>query len=106
MCGSTNRTGGSTRNTSGKFSFNNTYTRRNDDGITPAGSLGHSWAAFMMGIPERPDAWTPTTATPPTTPYLRATSRTTGVSRETECHLGLRMEYELGPMERYNRMIG
>ena len=37
--------------TSGAFSFSNTWTQRTDDGFTPAGSYGHSWAAFMMGLP-------------------------------------------------------
>ena len=37
--------------TSGRFDFDNLYTRRNDDTFTPAGSLGHSWAAFMLGLP-------------------------------------------------------
>jgi len=43
------RTGGGGGNTSGTFSFGNTYTRKNDDSFTPAGSLALSWAAFMMG---------------------------------------------------------
>src|SRR5262249_42116235 len=39
-------------NTSGAFAFSNQYTRRNDDTFTPAGDLGLSWAAFMMGLPD------------------------------------------------------
>ena len=45
------QTGGGGGNTSGSFSFDNSFTRRNDDTFTPAGSLGLSWAAFMMGMP-------------------------------------------------------
>src|SRR5262249_7518082 len=37
---------------SSAFNFGNSWTRRDDDTFTPAGSLGHSWAAFMMGLPE------------------------------------------------------
>src|SRR6202162_478851 len=38
--------------TSGNFAFDNTYTRRNDDtAVAPAGNLGLSWAAFMLGMP-------------------------------------------------------
>jgi hypothetical protein len=37
--------------TSGNFSFNNTYVRRDEDGNAPAGSLGLVWASFLLGMP-------------------------------------------------------
>jgi len=45
-----NRFGGIPGATSGSFNFTNAYTAREDDALTAA-SLGHSWAAFMMGLP-------------------------------------------------------
>ncbi len=47
------RTGGGGGYTSGRFIFDNDYTRRYDDTLSPAGSLGHSWAAFLMGLPSQ-----------------------------------------------------
>ena len=44
------RLGGDPGATSGQFSFTNKYTAREDDALT-AGSIGHSWAAFLMGLP-------------------------------------------------------
>jgi hypothetical protein len=99
-----NRNGGASGYPSGSFSFANTYTRREDDGITAAGSLGHSWAAFMMGI----GSWsvgkldTYALSTPYYSWYLQDSWR---VNRRLNVNIGLRWEYELGPMERYNRMM-
>ena len=42
---------GGAGNSMGSFSFNSQYVQKNDDGLTPAGSLGLSYAAFMLGIP-------------------------------------------------------
>ena len=100
------RTGGGGGNTSGNFTFNNTYTRRNDDTFTPVATLGHSMAAYLMGLPSGiSTANNDTFATH--TPYYawfvqdswRATSRLT-------LNIGLRVEYEMGATERYNRMLG
>lgn len=99
------RTGGGGGNTSGNFGFNNSFTRRHDDGFTPAGDLGHSWAAFLMGLPNsmsiaENDSYA--TANPYYAWYVQDTWRLT---RKLTLTLGLRTEYELGPTERYNRMI-
>lgn len=100
------RTGGGGGYTSGQFSFTNAYTRRNDDLLTPAGDLGHSWAAFMMGLPsamlvDTNDSYA--SHTPAFSVYgqdgWRLTPRLT-------LNVGLRVEYEQGLTERYNRMIG
>ncbi len=99
------RTGGGGGITSGAFSFDNTYTRRNDDTFTPAGNLGHSWAAFMMGIPSTTQnsvADTYAMHSPVFSWYAQDTWRATPRLTLTA---GLRLEYELGPTERYNRMI-
>ena len=100
------RTGGGGGNTSGNFTFSDAYTRRNDDGFTPSANLGLGWAAFVLGTPNGLSAATNDDYALHN-PYngwfvqdgWRITDRLT-------INLGLRMEYELGPSERYNRMIG
>ena len=42
----------------GSFTFNSQYVQKNDDSFTPAGSLGLSYAAFMLGIPSSMSATT------------------------------------------------
>ncbi|HEU0142137.1 MAG TPA: carboxypeptidase regulatory-like domain-containing protein [Bryobacteraceae bacterium] len=98
--------GGAPGLTSGSFSFNNAFTRRNDDTFTPAGDLGHSWAAFMMGLPSGISV--------ASNDNFAATSPYYGwhfqdqwrVNPKLNLNLGLRMEYEGGPVERFNRIIG
>ena len=100
------RTGGGGGNTSGNFSFNNSWTRRNDDGFTPAGELGHTWAAFLMGLPNSMTVAT-TDSYATSNPYYGWFGQDNWrVTPKLSLNLGLRMEYELGPTERYNRMIG
>ncbi len=92
-------------NSSGLFSFRNTYTRLASD-TTTASNHGLEWAAFMMGLP--------TTVTLDTNddyylvnPYAsfyfqddyRLTSR-------LRLNLGLRVEFEGGARERFNRGLG
>ena len=42
---------GGAGNAMGNFGFNSQYVQKNEDGLTPVGSLGMSYAAFMLGIP-------------------------------------------------------
>ena len=42
---------GGAGNSMGNFTFNSQYVQKNEDGLTPAGTLGLSYAAFMLGIP-------------------------------------------------------
>ncbi|MGH9659759.1 MAG: carboxypeptidase regulatory-like domain-containing protein [Bryobacteraceae bacterium] len=99
------RLGGAPGNTSGNFRFANDFTRRYDDTLQPAGNLGHSWAAFMMGLPAEVLVDTNDTFAM-RNPYWgwyvqdkwRATSKLT-------LHFGLRIEWEGGRYERYNRVI-
>jgi hypothetical protein len=99
------RTGGGGGLTSGGFTFNNQWTRRNDDTLTPAGTLAHSWAAFMMGLPSAMQiAYNDTFAM--LNPYYAWYGQDTWrVTSKFTLNVGLRMEYELGPNERYNRML-
>jgi hypothetical protein len=100
------RTGGGGGNTSGNFTFNNTYTRKDDDGNAPNSNLGQAWAAFILGIPaggmsvNTPDNYAMFT------PYYGAFVQDSWrVSKKLTLNLGLRMEWEGGSTERYNRMI-
>jgi len=99
------RTGGGGAVTSGAFAFDNTFPRRNDDTYTPAGNIGHSWAAFLMGIPtlaQNTVSDTYATHSPIYSWYGQENWRAT--PRRT-LSAGLRLEYELGLTERYNRML-
>lgn len=93
-------------NTSGNYNFSNFYTRRNDDLLTPAGSLGHSWAAFMMGLP------TAMTIAANDSFIIRSPywgwygQDNWRVTPKLNLNIGLRVEYEGGPTERYDRWIG
>jgi len=99
------RTGGAGGDTSGSFSFDNSFTRRYDDTLTPAGSIAHSWAAFMMGLPSSismivADSYA--THTPVYGWYVQDNWR---IGPKLTVNLGLRFEYEQGMTERYNRML-
>src|SRR5439155_3868010 len=99
------RLGGDPGVTSGMFAFNNTFTSREDDGLTPAGSLGHSWAAFLMGLPTSSSVDTNgnyALSNPYMGWYVQDNWR---LSPKLTVTLGLRAEYELGRLERYNRAI-
>jgi len=100
------RSGGNPGEVNGRYTFTNKFTSREEDGLTVAGNLGHSYAAFLMGLPASASIDTNATFVV-NNPYAgwfvqdswRATSRLTLM-------FGLRMEYELGRRERYNRVIG
>lgn len=100
------RTGGAGGNTSGSFAFDNQYTRRYEDNFTPAGNLAHSWAAFLMGIPS--SATVATTDSYATfNPYYSWFAQDQWrITPKFSLNGGLRIEYEKGPTERYNRAIG
>jgi hypothetical protein len=100
------RSGGNPGEVNGRFSFTNKFTSREEDGFTVAANLGHSYAAFLMGLPASASVETNATYVL-SNPYMgwfvqdswRATSRLTLM-------FGLRMENEWGRKERYNRAIG
>ncbi|MEK7404849.1 MAG: TonB-dependent receptor [Acidobacteriota bacterium] len=99
------RTGGGGGNITGTYSFSNNYTRKYDDSLEPSGDYGHSWAAFIMGIPNGisiPRNETYATNNPYYAWYVQDNWRLTS---KLSLNLGLRLEYELGPTERYNRAI-
>jgi hypothetical protein len=98
------RLGGDPGVTSGSFNFTNAFTSAADD-TTTAGTLGHSWAAFMMGLP--------TTSSIDTNGNYATSNLYVGwfgqdswrLSPKLTVNIGLRMEYEFGLKERYNRLI-
>jgi hypothetical protein len=99
------RTNNRSGNLSGSFGFTNQYTRRNDDTFTAAGSLGLSWAAFMLGIPSSisiADNDTYATHNPAYGAYVQDNWR---VTQNLSVNIGLRWEFEDGPTERYNRQM-
>ncbi|MFB3828154.1 MAG: carboxypeptidase regulatory-like domain-containing protein [Bryobacteraceae bacterium] len=100
------RSGGGGGFTSGNFTFNNFYTRRNDDTLTPAGDLGHSWAAFMMGLPTTSVVETNDTHITHNMYFAWFVQDNWRITPKLNLNFGLRAEYEQGQTERYNRMIG
>ncbi|MDW8129028.1 MAG: carboxypeptidase-like regulatory domain-containing protein [Bryobacterales bacterium] len=99
------RTGGGGGNTSGVFNFGNTYTRRYDDTLAPAGNLGHSWAAFMMGLGSWSVAKNATYATANRS-YAAFVQDQWRLRRRLTLNLGLRVEREQGIRERFDRVLG
>lgn len=93
-------------NTSGNFNFDNSFTSKDDDGHVPAASLGHSWAAFMMGLP--------TSATITRSPSVALRNAQYGwyvedgwrMTPKLSINYGLRMEYETGASVRHNQALG
>lgn len=101
------RNGHGNSNSSGYFSFDNNFTRQTDDNlVNPAGNLGHAWAAFLMGMPGsiRVDTIDSFAHHNPYSGWFAQDNWR--VRKRLSLTLGLRMEYESGPTERYNRMIG
>jgi hypothetical protein len=96
---------GGAGNPMGYFSFDSTYLRKDDDGLAPTANLGLSYAAFMMGIPTVMQADTNGSYFLRNPYYAWYGQDTWRVTRSLTLTLGLRMEYELAPTERYNRAI-
>jgi len=93
---------------SGRFQFENYFTRCCDDTVlyTP-GDLGLSWASFFMGLPRYMRISTSTASYAMQSPYFGGYAQDTWrLGRKLSINLGFRLEYELGPTERYNRMRG
>lgn len=100
------RSGGDPGQVNGRYTFNNKFTSREEDGLTVAGNLGHSYAAFLMGLPSAASIDSNANYYV-NNPYVgfftqdswRATSKLT-------LTFGLRFENEWGRRERYDRVIG
>jgi hypothetical protein len=100
------RTGGGGGNTSGNFTFNNQFTRRDSDGNAPNRNLGQAWAAFILGIPSGGASIATNDNYAIMNPYYGwFVQDSWRVNRKLTLNFGLRMEWEGGATERYNRMI-
>lgn len=100
------RSGGDPGEINGRFRFRNTYTQREEDGLTVAANLGHSYAAFLMGLPSEASIATNATYVM-SNPYIGWFAQDSWrVNSKLTLTYGLRMEYELGRQERYDRAIG
>ena len=90
----------------GNFAFTNQYTRKNDDtAVAPAGNLGLSWAAFALGVPTTStiaESDTHATENPYYAGYIQDAWR---ITRTLTLNFGLRIEFEKGITERYDRML-
>ena len=91
----------------GTYAYSSTYTQQTDDTTSAGtGNYGGSWASFMMGLPSSISAVTNTDqayGNPYFGVYVEDGWR---VTNKLTLNFGLRLEYELGPTDRYNRLIG
>lgn len=100
------RSGGNPGEVNGRYTFTNKFTSREEDFLTPAATLGHSYAAFLMGLPASASADTNATfvlRNPYAGWYVQDSWR---VTNRLTLMFGLRMENEWGRTERYDRVIG
>ena len=102
------RTGGGGGNTSGYFRFDNRYTRKwSDTALYTPGTIGLSWADFMMGLNYDSQITAGNASYATFSPYYGGFFQDQyRVTRKLTLNLGIRLEWEGGPTERYNRMIG
>jgi hypothetical protein len=91
--------------TSGSFAFSNLYVRKDEDGFTPAASVGLDWAAFILGMPSELVVETNDTYALFSPYYAGFAQDTWRVNRNLTLTLGLRLEYERGATERYDRAL-
>ena len=91
--------------TSGSFAFSNAFVRKDEDGFTPAASVGLDWAAFILGMPNEMVVDTNDTYALFSPYYAGFAQDTWRVNRNLTLTLGLRMEYERGATERYDRAL-
>jgi hypothetical protein len=93
-------------NTSGSFTFNNTYTRAADTTTDfPAANLGLSLAALMLGIPSSVSITQQAPVRLNNDYYSGFGQDTWRVNRNLTINLGLRFEYENGILEGGDRML-
>jgi hypothetical protein len=96
---------GGAGNSMGNFGFNSNFVQKNEDGLTPAGALGMSYAAFMLGIPSSMSSDNNASYALMNPYYAWYGQDTWRATRNLTITLGLRVEYEQAPTERYNRAI-
>ena len=91
----------------GSFGYTSTYTQASDNTTSlGTGNYGGSWASFMMGLPSSISAVTNTSqeyGNPYYAGYIQDSWR---ISNRLTLNFGLRGEFEFGPTDRFNRLIG
>jgi hypothetical protein len=92
--------------TAGQFSFDNQFVRKDGDTFTQASQLGLSWASFMMGLPSTMSIAAPSSYATLNRYHGWYVQDKWRLAPNFTVNLGFRVEYELGPTERYNRAIG
>lgn len=96
-------------NNDGQYTFNNNFFRQCDDacasGNYSAGGIGLSWASFMMGLPTGISISGNDSSYVKNPYYAWFAQDTWRVTPKLTLTLSLRMEYEQGATERYNRWI-
>ncbi|HWB82710.1 MAG TPA: carboxypeptidase-like regulatory domain-containing protein [Bryobacteraceae bacterium] len=100
--------GSSSGANAGTFNFTSMYTQRTDDGFQSAGTGNYagSWAAFMMGLPTTSQLDINSSQALLNPYYAWYVQENWRASRKLSLNLGLRVEYEMGPTERFNRALG
>lgn len=91
--------------TSGDFTFANNFVRKDEDGFAPNGALGLVWATFALGIPTAMSVDTNDSFALMNPYYAWYAQDTWRLTRKLTVTLGLRVEYERGPTERYDRAL-
>ena len=92
-------------NSAGNFTFNNNFVRKDDDGNAPNASIGLSWATFAAGNPDSGLHRQQHQRLPGESVLRLVWTRHLACEKQSHVTLGLRMENETGPTERYNRAI-
>ncbi|MES1257067.1 MAG: hypothetical protein ABUS51_01505, partial [Acidobacteriota bacterium] len=91
----------------GSFGYTSTYTQQTDDTTSAGtGNYGGSWASFMMGLPSSISAVTNTDQAYGNPYYGAYVADSWRLTNKLTLTVGLRMEFEFGPTDRYNRLIG
>ena len=99
------QTNGSYGYPSGNFAFGNKWTAHDDYGGVAAGGLGFSWAEMLLGLPETMSTDTNADWAESNPYYGGYVQETWRITPKLTLNLGLRMEYEIGIRERWNRAL-
>jgi hypothetical protein len=90
----------------GIFSYGNTYTKHYEDNYQLSQSqMGLAWAAFEMGLPDAMVIYSNDSVAYSGPFYAAYVQESWRVNSRLTVNVGLRMEYELGLRERYNRAL-
>ena len=92
-------------NQSGEFTFNNTYTRANQDATSAPSQLGFSFASLLLGIPSSGSINQPANYAETSTAWGLYVHNDWKLSPKLTLNLGLRWEMEGALTDRYNRSV-